>query len=94
MRLLVVGSEADKTIIMDGPAPCIARIRNGEVVEMERRTDAGELIEKWLQAAKRNPIAKKQILKFVERRERRKSGRRDILNELREKGKIILTSVV
>jgi len=94
MRLLVVGTEEDKTVIMDGMVPCIARIRGGEVVEMQRRADAGALIEKWLEAARHNPIAKKQILKFVEKVERRKGRRKDMLSELREKGRIILTGVV
>jgi len=94
MRLLVVGTEEDKTVIMDGIVPCVARIRDGEVVEMQRRADAGALIEKWLEAAKRNPIAKKQILKFVEKIERRRRPRRDILSELHEKGRIILSGVV
>ena len=94
MRLLIVGSESDKTIIMDGLVPCVARIRNGEVVEMQRRADAGILIEKWLEAAKHNPIAKKQILKFVEKIERRRRPRRDILSELQEKGRVILSGVV
>ena len=94
MRLLIVGSESDKTIIMDGLVPCVARIKDGEVVEMKRRADAGALIEKWLEAAKHNPIAKKQILKFVEKIERRRRPRRDILSELQEKGRIILSGVV
>jgi len=94
MRLLIVGSESDKTIIMDGLVPCVARIKDGEVVEMQRRADAGTLIEKWLEAAKHNPIAKKQILKFVEKIEKRRRPRRDILSELQEKGRIILSGVV
>jgi len=94
MRLLVVGTEEDKTVIMDGLVPCIARIRGGEVVEIQKRADAGALIEKWLEAAKRNPIAKKQILKFVKKIERRRRPRRDILSELQEKGRIILSGVV
>ena len=94
MRLLVVGTEEDKTVIMDGIVPCVARIRGGEVVEMQRRADAGALIEKWLEAAKHNPIAKKQILKFVEKIERRRRPRKDILSELQEKGRIILSGVV
>ena len=94
MRLLIVGSESDKTIIMEGLVSCVARIRDGEVVEIEKRADAGVLIEKWLQAAKRNPIAKKQILKFVEKVERRRRPRRDMLSELQEKGRIILSGVV
>jgi len=94
MRLLVVGTEEDKTVIMDGLVPCVARIKDGEVVEMQRRADAGALIEKWLEAAKHNPIAKKQILKFVEKMERRRRPRRDILSELHEKGRIILSGVV
>ena len=94
MRLLVVGTEEDKTVIMAGMVPCVARIRGGEVVEMQRRADAGALIEKWLEAAKHNPIAKKQILKFVEKIERRRRPRRDILSELQEKGRIILSGVV
>ena len=94
MRLLIVGTEEDKTVIMDGMVPCVARIRGGEVVELQRRADAGALIEKWLEAAKRNPIAKKQILKFVEKVERRRRPRRDILSELQEKGRIILSGVV
>ena len=94
MRLLIVGSESDKTIIMDGLVPCVARIKDGEVVEMQRRADAGALIEKWLEAAKYNPIAKKQILKFVEKIERRRRPRRDLLSELHEKGRIILSGVV
>jgi len=94
MRLLVVGTEEDKTVIMDGMVPCVARIKDGEVVEMRRRADAGALIEKWLEAAKHNPIAKKQILKFVEKIERRRRPRRDLLSELREKGRITLSGVV
>jgi len=94
MRLLVVGTEEDKTVIMDGLVPCVARIKDGEVVEMQRRADAGTLIEKWLEAAKHNPIAKKQILKFVEKIEKRRRPRRDILSELQEKGRIILSGVV
>jgi len=94
MRLLIVGSESDKTIIMDGLVPCVARIKDGEVVEMQRRADAGTLIEKWLEAAKRNPIAKKQILKFVEKVERRRRPMRDMLSELQEKGRIVLSGVV
>ena len=94
MRLLIVGTEEDKTVIMDGMVPCVARIRGGEVVELQRRADAGALIEKWLEAAKRNPVAKKQILKFMEKAERRRQPRRDILSELQEKGKIILSGVV
>jgi len=94
MRLLVVGTEEDKTVIMDGLVPCVARIKDGEVVEMQRRADAGALIEKWLEAAKHNPIAKKQILKFVEKIERRRRPRRGILSELHEKGRIILSGVV
>jgi len=89
-----VGTEEDKTVIMDGMVPCVARIRGGEVVELQRRADAGALIEKWLEAAKRNPVAKKQILKFMEKAERRRQPRRDILSELQEKGKIILSGVV
>ena len=94
MRLLVVGTEEDKTVIMDGMVPCVARIKDGEVVEMQRRADAGALIEKWLEAAKRNSITKKQILKFVEKVERCRRPRRDILDELQEKGRIILSGVV
>jgi len=94
MRLLIVGTEEDKTVIMDGMVPCVARIRGGEVVELQRRADAGALIEKWLEAAKHNPVAKKQILKFVEKVERRRRPRRDILSELQEKGRIILSGVV
>ena len=94
MRLLIVGSESDKTIIMEGLVPCVARIKDGQVVEMRRRADAGALIEKWLEAAKHNPIAKKQILKFVEKIERRRRPRRDILSELQEKGRVILSGVV
>ena len=94
MRLLVVGTVEDKTVIMDGMVPCVARIKEGEVVEIQRRADAGALIEKWLEAAKHNPIAKKQILKFVEKIERRRRPRRDILSELQEKGRITLSGVV
>jgi len=94
MRLLVVGTEEDKTVIMDGMVPCMARIRGGEVVVVERRADAGALIEKWLEAAKHNPIAKKQILKFVEKVERRRRPRRDMLSELRKKGRIILSGII
>ena len=90
----MVGTEEDKTVIMDGLVPCVARIKDGEVVEMQRRADAGTLIEKWLEAAKHNPIAKKQILKFVEKIEKRRRPRRDILSELQEKGRIILSGVV
>jgi len=94
MRLLIVGNEEDKTVIMDGLVPCVARIKGNEVIEIQKRADAGTLIEKWLEAAKRNPIAKKQILKFIEKIERRKGRRKDMLSELREKGRIILTGVV
>jgi len=94
MRLLVVGTEEDKTVIMDGIVPCVARIRGGEVVEMQRRTDAGTLIEKWLEAAKRNPYAERQILKFVEKTERRGRRQKDLLSELRRKGKIVLSGIV
>ena len=94
MRLLVVGTEEDKTVIMDGMVPCVARIRGGAVVEMQRRADAGALIEKWLEAAKRNPIAKRQILKFVEKTDRQGRAQRDLLSELRRKGKIVLSGIV
>jgi len=94
MRLLIVGNEEDKTLIMDGLVPCVARIKGREVVEIQKRADAGALIEKWLEAARHNPIAKKQILKFVEKVERRKGRREDMLSELREKGRIILTGIV
>jgi len=94
MRLLVVGTADDKTVIMDGMVPCVARIRGGEVVEIQRRADAGALIEKWLEAAKHNPIAKKQILKFVEKIERQRGPRRDTLSELQKNGRIILSGVV
>ena len=94
MRLLVVGTEEDKTVIMDGMVPCVARIRGGEVVEMQRRADAGALIEKWLEAAKRNPHAKRQILKFIEKTGRRGRAQRDLLSELRRKGKIVLSGIV
>jgi len=96
MRLLIVGSESDKTIIMEGLVPCVARIKEGEVVEIERRTDAGVLIEKWLRAAKHNPVAKKQILKFREKVERRRrSSQVDrMLGELKERGRVILSGVV
>jgi len=94
MRLLIVGTEEDKTVIMDGMVPCVARIRGGEVVEMQRRADAGALIEKWLEAAKHNPIAKKQILKFIEKTSKHRPERRDMLSELRKRGRIILSGVV
>jgi len=94
MRLLVVGTEEDKTVIMDGLVPCVARIKDGEVVEMQRRADAGTLIEKWLEAAKRNPHAKRQILKFIEKTGRRGRAQRDLLSELRRKGKIVLSGIV
>ncbi len=94
MKLLVVGTEEDKTVIMDGMVPCVARIRGREVVEIQKRADAGALIEKWLEAAKRNPVVKKQILKFVEKVERRRRPRRDMLSELQEKGRIILSGVI
>ena len=94
MRLLVVGTDEDKTVIMDGMVPCVARIRGGEVVEMQRRADAGALIEKWLEAAKHNPIAKKQILKFIEKTSRHRRERRDMLSELKKRGRIILSGVV
>jgi len=94
MRLLVVGTEEDKTVIMDGMVPCVARIRGGEVVELQRRADAGALIEKWLKAAKCNPHAKRQILKFIEKTGRRGRAQRDLLSELRRKGKIVLSGIV
>jgi len=94
MKLLIVGNEQDRTLIMDGLIPCVARIRNGEVVEIERRDDTGILIEKWLTAARYNPIARKQILKFVEKIERQRGPKRDVLSELQEKGRIILSGVV
>ena len=94
MRLLIVGNEEDKTLIMDGLVPCVARIKGREVVEIQKRADAGALIEKWLEAAKHNPVAKKQILKFVEKVERRRRPRRDMLSELQEKGRIVLSGVV
>ncbi|RLG67266.1 MAG: hypothetical protein DRO11_10345 [Methanobacteriota archaeon] len=94
MRLLVVGTEEDKTVIMDGMVPCVARIRGGKVVETQRRADAGELIEKWLAAAKHNPIVKRQILKFVEKTGRQGRAQQDLLSELRRKGKIVLSGIV
>ena len=61
---------------------------------MQRRADAGALIEKWLEAAKHNPIAKKQILKFIEKTSKHRPERRDMLSELRKRGRIILSGVV
>jgi len=96
MRLLVVGTEEDKTVIMDGLVPCVARIKEKEVIEIQRRADAGTLIEKWLEAAKHNPVAKKQILKFIEKAERksRPSPVEKMLGELKERGRVVLSGVV
>ncbi len=94
MRTLIVGCGEYKTIFMEG-VNIVAHCKNKEVQRIERREDVGELIDKWLAAAKREPSARKQIIKLIyhKRNKPAKSGQ-SVLRRLQQEGKIVLSTVV
>ena len=94
MRTLIVGQGEYKTVFMEG-VNIVAHFKNNKVQRIEKREDVGELIDKWLAAARREPSVKKQIIKFINRQPKRpRRQNNSVLARLKREGKIVISSVV